>query len=445
MPWQVPRPWRAGGKSIVVLIATWALLSGARSREAVAAEQATAPMLTLQQAISAALTANPALQGFAFRIRAQDARVRQAGLRPAPEVSVDLENVLGSGETRGFDAAEATFALSQVIELGGKRDARIAAAAAGRSALDIEFQARQLDVLADVTRRFIAVAEGQEQVRLARDAAELARATLAASEIRVSAAKAPHAELDRARIVVERARLDERAARIDLDIARRQLAATWAASDAAIDGQPIGEVRADLLALPPVGDFSELRGRLEANPDFLRFASEARLRDAESRLAATARRADIALGVGIRRLEATDDQALVASFSMPLFAGRRADNLVAEARANRDLVDAERRIAEMRAQATLYELHQQLARSVSEAGALRQEILPRTEEALRETEFAYERGRYGYIELIDAQRAYLDVRANLVRAASNAHLFRTEIERLTGESLTRPPVPEPEN
>ncbi len=88
-------------------------------------------------------------------LKAQDARVALAGLRPATEASMELENVLGSGETRGLDAAEATFALSQVIELGGKRNFRTAAAQAGRNVLSVEQQAVQLDVLAEVTRRFI--------------------------------------------------------------------------------------------------------------------------------------------------------------------------------------------------------------------------------------------------------------------------------------------------
>ena len=51
--------------------------------------------LTLQQAIGAALQTHPELQGFAFKLRALEARQRQAGLRPAPEVSVELENFFG--------------------------------------------------------------------------------------------------------------------------------------------------------------------------------------------------------------------------------------------------------------------------------------------------------------------------------------------------------------
>lgn len=397
--------------------------------------------LTLRQAIDAALVTHPELQTFAFEFRAQDARTRQAGLRPAPEASIDAENVLGTGETRGADAAEFTFALSQVIELGGKRDARVAAAQAGYGALEVERQARQLDVLAEVTRRFITVAARQEQLRLAGSAVGLAEKTVAGSETRVEAAKSPHAELDRARIALDRARLDERRTAVELDAARKQLAATWGESQPVIGGRSFGEVEADLFTLPPAGNFAELVARLASNPDSLRFASETRLRDAELRLAATQRRPDVTVAAGVRRLQATQDQAFVASLSMPLFSGRRAESFVAEAQATRERVDAERRIAQVKAEATLYELQRELSRTVAEAGTLSADIVPRTAEALRETEYAYERGRYSYLELVDAQREFLAVQAALIDTAASAHLLRAEIERLTNAPLADAPAP----
>lgn len=391
--------------------------------------------LTLEQAISAALRNDPRLQAFSFRLRAADARVARAALRPAPEASLDLENVAGTGETSGFDAGEATFALSQVIELGDKRESRIGLGKTEHAAIAIERDAAQLDVLAEVTRRFIALARRRQQLQLSREAVELAQHTVAASERRVNAAKSPHAELDRARIALDRALLEERGARIERDTARRQLAATWGATQPTIDGQPIGDVAADLFTLPPPGDFDELAARLGGNPDLLRFASEARLRDAELRLAASRRRPDVTVGAGLRHLEDTDDQAFVLSASMPLFSARRAGSLIAEAQANRELVDAEERIARLRAQTMLYELHQQFTQAILVARTLKDDIQPRSAEALQETEYAYERGRYSYMELVDAQREYLSVRASLIDAAATAHTLRAEIERLTNAPL----------
>ncbi|MDX2300467.1 MAG: TolC family protein [Xanthomonadaceae bacterium] len=397
-----------------------------------------APPLTLGEAVNAALARNPDLAAFAFELRAQDARTRQAALRPPLQASVEAENILGTGDTHGLDAAELTFALSGVVELGGKRSHRVSAALAQFGVVEVESQSRQLDVLAEVTRRFIAVAAAQERLRLAQRGSELASQTVAGSERRVNAAKSPHVELDRAHIAQGRARLEQRRAVIELDAARRQLAAMWGESQPAIGGQLFGEVRGDLFVLPPTGDFDELLGRLKTNPDFLRFASETRLREAELRLAATLRKPDLTLSAGVRRLEQSGDNAVVASLSIPLFSGSRARSFVAEAQARRERVDAERRAAEVKASATLYELLQQLSQAVFEARALKDDMLPRVEEALRETRYAYDRGRYSYLELVDAQREYLTVQQALIAAATDAHILRTEIERLTNAPLATP-------
>jgi cobalt-zinc-cadmium efflux system outer membrane protein len=84
----------------------------------------------------------------------------------------------------------------------------------------------------------------------------------------------------------------------------------------------------------------------------------------------------------------------------------------------------------------LYELHQQITQATLVARTLKDDIQPRSAEALKETEYAYERGRYSYIELVDAQREYLSVRESLIEAAATAHTLRAEIERLTNAPLT---------
>jgi cobalt-zinc-cadmium efflux system outer membrane protein len=388
------------------------------------------PGLTLGQAIERALAANPALQGFAFALKAQDARIAQAGQRPETEVSFEMENVLGSGEFGGLDAAEATVALSQVIELGDKRQLRRDAARSGRDLLSVERQAAQLDVLAEVTRRFIAVAAAEEQLALAHEATTLATGIVDNVTRKVRAAKSPEGELLRARAAFSRAGLEEQRAIAHLGAARQALAAQWGSTRTDFSG-----VSANLYAFPALIDFENLAARLEANPDFLRFTSEARLRDAELRLARSLRKPDLAVSGGARRLEATSDQALVMGFSVPLFAGRRAAPLIAEAEALRGQVDAERNAALILARARLYGLYADLRQAIRETETLQRDVMPLLQESLKATKYAYERGRYGYLELIDAQRAFLDARRAAIDSAAAAQALLAEIERLTGEAL----------
>lgn len=389
--------------------------------------------LTLGHAIEQALARNPGLGAFAFRLRAQEGRSLAAGLRPPLEFRMEAENVLGTGRAQGLDAAEATFTLSHVVEFG-KRERRLAAAAAERSLIEVQREAAQLDVLAEVTRRFIHVAADQEQLLLTERATTLAAETVTAATMRVTAGRAPEVEVRRSRITLAQARVEQEHAEHELLTSRRKLAAMWGATDATF-----GPVSADLYVVPETESFELLVARLAENPDFTRFASESRLRDAEIRLAESKRRADITYFAGVRRLQESRDQAFVAGITIPLAGRDRARGDVLAATALRDLNVAEREVHRVQAEAQLFEIYQELNHSLAEVRMLRTEVLPEMEGALDATRYAFERGRYSWLEWADAQRELVGVQRSLIEAAANVHLYRTELERLTGEAVGAAP------
>lgn len=422
--------WSRLCRGAIALVAVTAIGHAARAADAKGPE--------LRDAVAAALANNPDLRAFEFELRATAAQGAQADLRPPTTLGLGVENFGGTGESRGFGVAETTLSLSQVVELGGKRASRVAVADASLDSVRVARQAAQLDVLAEVTRRFIAVAALQEQARIDQRATELAEQTLQAADVRVKAARAPHVEFDRATVALERTRLEQRQTLGRLEAARRSLAALWAADEATLNGQRLGAVRGDLFELPTLDNFDILIRRLQSSPDFLRFANEERLRDSELRLSATQRRADLSVSAGLRRLQGTRDLALVASVSVPLFAGKRAESYIAEAAARRDAVGVARDAALIKARSQLYALYRALQDAEATVASLNATLVPRMEEALTETEYAFERGRYSYLELVDAQREYLDVQRARVDAGEQVHLLTAEIERLTNAPLTNP-------
>jgi outer membrane protein, heavy metal efflux system len=415
-------------------LAAFALLQGlAASAETLPPSSDGPAPLTLEAAVHRTLANSPELAQLPYRLRAGAARVDAAGLRPAPELGVQLENVLGSGRTRGVEAAETTFALSQVIELGGLRQRRVDAAQRAVDALDIQARIAQLDVLAEVGRRFIHVASDEKQLALTGTATQLAERTVAEVERRVAAARAPAVELHRARIALSRAKVDQEHAEHELLSSRRLLAAMWGARE-----PDFGPVRAELFALPEVGEYGALIAHLASGPELLHFATEARQREAELRLVEAKAQAPLTVSLGLRRFEETDDTAAVVGFSLALFAARRAAPGIAEARARREVVDAEAAAAQVRAEASLFALVQELRHAITEAEMLRDEVLPLMQAALEATEIAWRRGRYSYLEWVDAQRERIDIERALIRSSANAHLFRVEIERLTGADANLP-------
>lgn len=386
--------------------------------------------LTLAQAVALAFQHNPDLRASSFELPAAQARIAQAGVRPNPELALEFENFAGSGFARGVDALESTLSLSQVVELGGKRELRVSSAQADRDLAGTEQRARELDVLAEVTRRFIDVVSAQERTRLAAESTRLTQSTLDAITKRVEAAHSPEAERSRARIALTRARIEQQQMQSELRSARHVLAALWA------DTAPrFTTARADLFALQPVQPFESLTAQLERSPDFLRFASEARLWDAQARLARAQARPNLAFSLGVRRFEESNDAALVAGFSMPLPVFDRNRGAIREAEIRRTQGDAQRQAAFVRARSTLYSLYQELLSVRVRVETLRSEALPQAQVALDQTRYGYERGRFSFLELITAQQELLGLRSAAIDAATDYHRLLAELERLTSEPL----------
>ena len=386
--------------------------------------------LTLARAIAAAMAGNPELRAGEFVLRAAEGRVKQAGLRPNPELELEFENFAGTGEAGGTDLLETTLSLSQVIELGGKRGRRKQVAHSGYETLTIERQIRQLDVLAEVSRRYLKVVLAQERLALSQTALDLAEETHSETAQRVKAARSPRAEQSRAAIARERSRLDRERARQALASARRQLAAMWGADQARFT-----TAVADLYALPTVDDFDSLASRMAQSPDFLSYASERRLREAELQLAQARARPSPKLSAGVRRLSASNDTALVAgvSFPLPLFDRKQGQRIESRSRIAQN--EAEHSAALVKARATLFALHGELSVARVEVEVLRGEVLPQAERALDQIRTGFERGRFSYLELSGAQQDLIDTLRASIEAAGTVHRLDTEIERLTGKPL----------
>lgn len=384
------------------------------------------PPLTLQDAVTRTLQSNPDLKVFGHEFAAQDGRERQAGVAPNPELVIDVEDAFGTGARRGISAAQATISLRQVLERGAPVR-RVAVAVEGRKLLDAELTEKRLDAASEAARRFIRVLSDQARLELTHEATALAEKTVESARVRVRAAKAPEAELGRAEASLARIRLEHEDVVHELLTSRRQLAALWGDTEA-----EFGDAQGQLSSLPALATYGSLAANIRNNPSLLKFSSEARLREAELKLAEQRRKPVWTVSTGVRRFEAGDDFAAVLGLSIPLPFRDRGEGYIATAQARLDQVDASREATQVRVLTQLFELFQELQHARHTAETLDTEVLPRVQAALEQTEYAYGRGRYSYLELVAAQRELLEVKRARIQAAVDAHGYATEIDRLTG-------------
>lgn len=385
--------------------------------------------ITLQDAVGRTLDRNLDLKAFGYELAAQQGRLQQARARPSPEIGLLVENALGTGEHSSFDTAETTLSLGLAIERGA-RERRIVLAEAGSSFLTAEATIQRLDIAAETARRFVTLLAAQQTLLDARAATKLVGETVKAVQVRVRAAKAPQAEEARAQAQLARIHLDEEHAEHELASARQRLAALWGST------QPdFNQAQGDLLPLPTLEPLDAVRARLKNNPDLDRLVSEKRVREAEVRLAEMRQRPAWHVTAGVRRFEATDDHAFIVGLTVPLPSRDQAQGAMTEARAQSAYTDAKANALRVRLDAEFFALYQELTHAYTEVNTLRSEVLPRIETAVEQSRYAYERGRYGYIEWVAAQRELLELRRALLDASADVHRYRIEIERLTGIAL----------
>ncbi len=396
------------------------------------AETPGAPM-NLGTAVKMTLEQNPELQVYRLRDFGLAGLEKTAGLSPQFGISAEAENFAGSGDVEGVDAAEFTLALSSVIELGEKRQARIAAANAQRLVVDAERQARALDLIGEVTLRFVDVVANQARLDLAVSARTLATDVLASVERRIDAGAAPEAERFRARAQLTQSELAVTDAQSRLRTSLLSLSVLWG------DAEPdFVRVEGNLENSGNSGDFNELYERALRNPAIELFASEERLREAELQLARSQSSADIDWSVGVRQFQDTDDTALVAGVSVPLFSSQRNAGALQAAQAARDEVTVQRESALLALRATLFDAYQQRKLGIETAELLHAEVIPALTRALQLTQAAYENGRYGYQEWVAARQELISARSALIDAQADALQSGATIEQLTAEPLLSP-------
>lgn len=393
------------------------------------AVQATPFRLTLDQAMGRTLEKHPDLKVFEFTEKTLQADAAIAAQHPPLIAGLRMQNALGTHETTGFNNAEIALTLASVLERGGKREARQAVSASQLDALAAAREAKRLDLLAEVARRYLDVVAAQATVTIAELDITQRERTVAAAMKRVQAGASPisaqlTADALRARAVIDRAR-----GKREIGGAYRRLAILWN------ERNPVTTaVAGDILALPEVPDFGVLAAMLERSPDLKRFADETRIREARLQLARSARTPDFNWEVGVQRLQDFGSSwGLIAGVTVPLGASRRAEPEMRAAESERQALGLDRESSELTLYATLAQAHSEYVTAKAEAEACRDDLLPRLKLAEAAAEHAYRAGALSYLEWAQVQSETMAVRKQQLSAALEAQRALIEIQRLTGD------------
>lgn len=387
-------------------------------------------VLTLRKALALALLHSPELATASWTVRVKEAETLQAGLFPNPELELEIEEFAGSGERKGFDSAESTLQLSQLIELGGKRSKRQRLAGLERDLAAWDYEAKRLDVLTETAKAFIEVLGAQERLALAQEQVRLSEKVLNTISERVAAGKVSPIEETKAKVTVSTSRIARDSARRDVGIARKRLASNWASATPAFE-----RVEGLWDDVSPVPSIEQLAGAISRNPDVARWTVELAKRQAAADLEEARAIPDLTLGAGPQWFRETDDAAVVFGLSIPIPLANRNQGARMAARYDLKKVREEERAAQLRVRAAMAETHETLAAAHAELEALNRDVLLEAQKALDAVSEGYREGKLDYLDVLDSQRTLFEAKALQIEASATYHKAVADLERLIGAPL----------
>lgn len=379
-------------------------------------------VLTLDEAITQAQASSPTTAVTTAGLQAADAQRRVARLRPNPSVEAMTENVAGTGIYNGLRSAETTVGLSVPIELGGKRSARIAVAEAQGGRAQLEATIAAADLRLRVIQAYNEAAAAGQRATIAREQVGIANEVLRGARVRVRAGSASPLEEQRADV----ARINAEGA---AERAQRTADVTLANLGRLV-GTPVMAVdQAWFSHLPGIGPVVPV----DSTSTLTAAAARADLAtaDAQVRLARSQRVPDIAISASARRLEMTNDTAAVFGLSVPLPLfnnGRAAVDLAA---AQRSQSDALRRVATLNAEQEIAGAQADVSNAATSARNATGPALAAAAEAARIARIGYREGKFGQLDLLEAERTLAETRAAAIDALAAYHDAQARLERLT--------------
>jgi cobalt-zinc-cadmium efflux system outer membrane protein len=385
--------------------------------------------LSLNDAISIALKINPGLLAAQLELEARKARISQANAIPNPDFGVFIEDFAGSGQFEGFDSSQTTAQLSQRIELGGKRGSRRNEASLNHDIAKAEMEIKRREIISSVRKVFFAVLLSQERVRWMQELLNVSKQFSGVVTERISAGKIPPIDEIKAQSIVSLSEIELNRSTRELESARYELAATMGASEptfVSVNGE-----------LPTASDLKleELIQLLPASPDMKRAETEIEHNNALVAIEKSKSVPDLTVSGGYRKLEATDDSTFVTGVSIPLPLFDRNKSGITEAKKRVQESEQLKSQTQIQIKTLLTKSFQDYTAARLEAQALKDHVLPANQTSFDAISEGYRLGKYGYLDVLEAQRSLFQSRIQLLRALSDISTSAAELERITGKEI----------
>ncbi len=360
------------------------------------------------------------------RIALAKSEVTAAAVLPNPEIEYSREEI----DRSTGDSTEASYWLSQRIDLSGRRDLQIEAAEHRVEAAVLQIQADRLSIEVDTRSKFYRVLHQQERLDAIEDWTN--RLAAVGKVIRKRQAAGEVSGYDALRLTVEQS-----AATASLQQERAAYQRVWE------------ELAAYLGGADKVANYTGVAGRLSPdNPppletlletlvrrsDLVQLTREATAQELEQRAGERGWVPEFTIGIGRKSVDddlGSDSGAMIgAGITLPLFDRGQANQQRASANAaiarNQHTLNLTIAGGEVRG------LWSEVKDLISTAKLQHTTAREEATSLVKIAETAYRGGEIGVLELLDAYRTVHDAKLVALDTAAKARQAEVELDRLTG-------------
>lgn len=389
----------------------------------VIADESVGQSITIEEALAKALTENPEFAAAQWNTGIAEGARTQAGLLPNPELSWSVEDTRSASRITSIQ-------VSQPIELGGKRGARIDVSERDQDAVAIDLERKKSTLRADVIQAFYSALRAQEGWQLSTQSLDLASRGLQVAEGRVKAGKASPIEIARAQVQLSEIQLELNRARLNRSNAYKQLALITGATTPFFE-----HVEGDLERLPYLPEQAEMLARITETADVRLAGMQIQRADSSLELEKSQRIPDINVSVGSQYDEGLGERVNLLGLSMPIpLFNRNQGNVLVAARGASQARDV-RNATELRLRAEAQQAFEQWENARSEVESIRRTLLPTAQQTVEGAVRGFEMGKFSFIDVLDAQRTLVSMRSQYLNTLDEAISAWVRLEKIYGSQL----------
>jgi cobalt-zinc-cadmium efflux system outer membrane protein len=384
--------------------------------------------LTFSEALDRALKRAPQLNISRDEIGESFGRQIQSRQLPNPIASYSVENVFGVHNWKGWDEAESRYELEQLIELGGKRNYRFQTANYQYSAARAAYEAQKIVVMNHLKKAFIKAVFAQEIYHLA---AEQLHTSEEAHKIvleKVEAGKSSLLQKSKADIAFAASRIEYERAAVDFAKAKEKLSMHWGSAEPDFE-----RVQFQFYELEPPASFECRLDLLKNNPELIRSKLENCAAQQNLNLERAEAVPDLVVTVGYKTLQDKRDKGMILGASIPLPIFDHNEGNIRRARYEKQKAHDKHRALLMLLENKLSASYKELVRVYNEAELLRSTVLTAASQSFEFTREGYREGKFEYLDMIDSQTTFFDVKEKFIHALLNYHQSHADIEYLISQ------------